>query len=138
MTTTRHRILRIARPAFALLAWAALTQAAVAAVPPTFRIEGLLRTTAGGPVSDGEYGMIIALYDAADAKQELYKEALVGVTVQGGHFTTAVGAFAPFDPKIFEDAQALWLGVAVGKDPEMPRVPFSNSTISPAWTLSRP
>ncbi len=98
---------------------------ALAALPSTFRIEGFLRTAGGGPVADGEYGMIVALYDAKDAPAELYKEALVGVTVGSGHFSTAVGAFNPFDPKIFEEAQALWMGVSVGKEAEMPRVPFA-------------
>lgn len=112
-------------PAALLCALSALlVPSLVWAVPVTLPVQGLLRSQGGGPVSDGGYAMKFSLYDAADAQQPLWTWTDVGVNVEGGLFERVLGAAIdapPLDSSLFVDHDALWLGVKISVDPELPR-----------------
>ncbi|MEY3015633.1 MAG: hypothetical protein RIT45_4368 [Pseudomonadota bacterium] len=91
-----------------------------AAVPTTTTLEGTLLATAG-PAADGDYALTLTLWDAAEAGKAVWSEQQT-VKVVGGRFVVALGAKSALDPKVF--GIALWLGVQVGAEPELPRQPL--------------
>ncbi|MBM4345964.1 MAG: hypothetical protein FJ100_21530 [Deltaproteobacteria bacterium] len=104
----------------------AVPLAAPAVAPPALVAQGLLRTVGGGPVPDGDYGLLVKLYPDKDATQELWKELFVSVKVQGGLFAIMLGQDGnnPLPDELFTKLQARWLGVQVVPDSqELARVP---------------
>ncbi len=102
-------------------------QVAAAAELP---IQAALRTAAGGAVADGNYLIFAALYDSADAKDPVWNVVIKQVPVHAGSLNVVLGVDGG---KALADAtiaggKALWIGVAVGQDPELPRAP-----LRPAW-----
>ena len=100
-----------------------------AAVPvlaaPSLTVEGVLRGAGGGPVVDGKYTIVVRIWDAAEAGAELYKEILLAVPIQGGHFHAAIGLSEPGNPLpegLFAEHPSTWIGVQIPDDPELPRV----------------
>lgn len=98
----------------------AAPEPARAAVPGLMAIEGVLRTTDGGPAVDGAYELKFALYAAETGGAPVWQESTITVAVKGGLFRTALGEKAAIDPKITANG-SLWVGVAVAGDPELPR-----------------
>ena len=93
---------------------------AEAAVPGAAWFEGALRSAGGTPAADGAYKITFSIYASAQNGVALWQEANVDVQVAGGAFVYALGSKTPLDPKVLSGA--LWLGVQVGSDPELPRV----------------
>lgn len=117
------------RPRFATLALGlGLLSGAVCATPnalaATMHAQGALLTTAGGPVADGNYVLVASLYEAADAQAPAWQELLNQVPVQAGGFDVALGAVTPIPDALLSGGKPLWLGVQVGGEPELPRVPL--------------
>jgi cysteine-rich repeat protein len=112
---------------FIALVFAALVLApamsSFAAVPATIAMQGVLQTTGGAVVADGTYGVTLSVYASKGAKQPVWSN-VVPVVVSGGYFSHALGSIKPFDTKLLDVANVQWLGVAVAKDPELPRVPL--------------
>jgi hypothetical protein len=106
-----------------LFAW--LTAALVLLATPawasdaTLLFEGTLSTTGGGPASDGDYTLTFALYDAVDGKTALWTET-AKVAVAGGRLHHVLGGTTALDAGIAAKG-ALWLGVTVASEPELPR-----------------
>ncbi len=96
---------------------------AAAAVPPLTTVEGVLRGAGGGPVADGDYKLAFALYAAASGGTPLWQQAAAAVTVQSGGFEVTLGQAAPLDAKLLAGG-ALWLGVSVEGEAELPRRPL--------------
>ncbi len=96
------------------------------AKPIVMAVDGALRTASGGPVSDGDYALSLALYTDKSGGQPVYLENLAA-KVKASAFHVELGSADPFkklDDALFLGMKALWLGVRVGVDPELPRVPL--------------
>lgn len=110
----------------AALGFAALVgqvPAARAAAPETVAVEGLLRSAAGAPAADGSYALTFALYPAASGGTALWYEGPLDVKIVGGVMSVALGTKTPIDAKVLATG-ALFLGVQVASDPELPRQPL--------------
>jgi hypothetical protein len=105
---------------FQALALAALGVAATAraAVPQLVPVEGVLND-GSGPVS-GDVSLHFAIYDSALGGTPLWLEDQT-VNVQSGAFVAYLGLVEPLTLDLFRDSPALWLGVRVEADSEMPR-----------------
>ena len=98
--------------------------AALPALAVPLSTQGTLRSQGGGPAADGAYVMVFSLYDSDTAKAPLWQEIQLKVTVAGGLFNTLLGAEgskSPVPEVLFAAHPQLWIGVAVGSDPELPR-----------------
>ncbi len=93
------------------------------AMPLQLGAEGRLTAAGGGPIADGKYGLVVSLYDAKDAVESLWSEAIVGVTVASGMFVVSFGN----NPKnvltveLFAKQAEVWLGVSVDGEQELTR-----------------
>ena len=92
-----------------------------AAVPNLTAVQGLLQTAGGGPTADGDYTLSFALYPSFSAAQPVWSENGVAIAVKSGFFTWNLGTNEPLKPTLFAATSALWLGVKIGSDPELPR-----------------
>ena len=113
----------------ALVAVGLWSSPAAAAVPNAISVEGaLLSGGAPGGVVDGAYTLTFSLYDSEAAQQALWKEIHLAVKVTGGRFSAQLGSVDPvnnaFPVGALLTQPEVWLGVAVGADPEMPRERF--------------
>lgn len=89
----------------------------VGATPPrTLDYQGVLEAAQGGPVADGDYSMVFALYAVPTGGTAIWSEPHT-VTVSGGRFDVVLGSITALDGLLFEDPY--WLGLTVGADPEM-------------------
>ncbi len=102
---------------------------AAQAKPLVLAVQGHLRTASGGPVSDGDYGVAVALYETDKAPAPMYLEKFLGVAVKGGLFALELGSSDP--TKQLDDSLlgavagkpvAGFVAVQVGSDSELPRV----------------
>jgi hypothetical protein len=86
----------------------------VAAAPSTRNItyQGILENSGGNPLT-GPYSMTFRLYNVTSGGTALSTDTH-SITADKGLFTTQL----TFDPS-YINGQALWLGITVGKDPEM-------------------
>ncbi len=111
------QFLTITCVAAALLAHPGETSAA------SLPLQGALRTAGGGPVADGAYVIFVKLYDAADAQNYLWEDALTGVQVSGGLFHVVLGTndAKPLADALLTSGAPLWIGVQVSSDPELSR-----------------
>lgn len=129
-----HRSFRLA-PLPLVLVLLVVAAPAQAAQPKVLLVQGALFSEGGGPVSDASYGMTFAFYDGKDeAAKQLYAEANPGVKVAGGLFTALIGSvlpnFNPLPADLFAKNPDIWIGVAVGGDPELPRVRIATVAFS--------
>lgn len=100
--------------------------AAWAVVPSTVGLDGRLQSAAGGPVADGEYAVTFALYDASDSKAALWSEQVPKLAVKSGAFAYDLGATKALDQAVLGGSKGVWLGVAVGVEPELPKTPLQS------------
>lgn len=97
------------------------------ATNPQLLFQGqLLSPATGQPVADGAYNITFSLYNVSSGSGPLWTEnKQVGAT--SGLFATMLGNAAPLNSDIF-NGQSLFLGIAVGGDPEAtPRQPLGYS-----------
>lgn len=110
---------------------------ALCAPPEAITVQGLLRTD-GGPAVDGEYAATFSLYDSAttDGQTLLWSKVLnaPGVAVVDGRFSVVFDVSAT----IFAEQDAVWLGVQVGSEPELPRTRLGSTPMALAalWAQS--
>ncbi len=116
----------------AALIAATATVVASSAVAATLPLTGALRSAAGGPVADGEYILFASLYDAVDAPAAQWSAVVKNVNVTSGSFHAVLGLPATIElgDALFLAGKPMWIGIAVGNDPELPRlqlgpVPFA-------------
>ena len=104
-----------------------LAPSVLAAVPMEMPLQGVVRDNAGNP-ANGEFEVTFALYPSEDATPA---EALwwntQSITVNDGRFLTRLGEGKPLDPADFSSGQALWLGMAIENEDELPRRPLGSS-----------
>jgi hypothetical protein len=96
---------------------------ASATVSDYIPVGGVLADLDGEPL-EGSYGMTFALYNAADATTPLWSETYAAVEIEGGLFTVYLGSVTALDFGALILAPELWLGVTVGTDSEMDRIPL--------------
>ena len=106
-----------------IVALCLLVTPAIGATPSTVLFEGVLTAT-GGPASDGDYPLRFRIYADQSAKVPLWSEGPVSVTVQGARFDVALGNVQPLDLAALATATTPQLGVQVGDEPELPRLPL--------------
>jgi hypothetical protein len=115
------------RPTLFTLALSLLPAAALAAVPATMAVDGIVLTQAGSAAPDGKYGLLVRLYDGpAQDANELWKEFWLAVPVKGGAFHLNLGtvdAKNPLLPSLF-GAPGVHMGVQIDNEPELARVPL--------------
>jgi len=117
------------RPSLLVLAAtvaALLTPIGAAASSPnlTLAVQGQLATQAGTPVADGKYALGLTIHDASSAGTLLFDEKFLGIEVKGGLFALSLGATTTKLPETVFDGSIRWMGLSVGGDPELPRVPM--------------
>ncbi len=125
-----------------------LAAPAQAAAPAVLGVQGALLNAGGGPVVDGKYALTFALHDAAEGGKTLWTEVHTGILVTAGRFGALVGEKdidKPLPVAAFATSEALWMGVQVYDEPELPRVrlvatPFAVEAVhaASADTLSKP
>jgi hypothetical protein len=93
---------------------------AIEVVPHNINIQGVLRNVAGDVVT-GTYSMKFSLYDAGTGGTVLCQN-ISNLTVTGGVFNTSVTCLA----SAFINRTAVWLGITVGADAELERVPLAS------------
>lgn len=59
--------------------------------------QGLLTDLSDNPVADGDYGLVLSLYDAASGGSLLWTETQSSVAVTGGRFSIQLGAVTSLD-----------------------------------------
>ena len=122
----RHaRSVLIAAMTLVLFAGTLFCSAAVAAPLGTMVLEGQLRTVAGSAVPDGDYTLKVSLYAGKQDLKSLHSE-LIATKVTGGGFTVAIGLAAALKPEMFADGSAAWVGIQVGTEAELPRLPLNH------------
>ncbi len=106
---------------FALLALATATTASAEPID-SMSIQGYLADLSGIPL-DGDVDVIANLYSDAAGTAVVHSQTLV-VPVDQGFFTAMLTAI---DLDIFRDHPELYLGLAVGTDPEMDLLPVTTT-----------
>lgn len=102
---------------------AVLSSPALASAQP-IALHGALRSNGGGPVADGDYVVFVRIYDGEKATKPVWQDTFTPVKIAGGMFSVRLGSGAQtVDGKVL-DGSARWIGVQVGADPELPRVPL--------------
>ena len=115
MTRTRATLLAVPL-ALLLFAVPALAQ-------KHLMVEGMLRT-GGGQVLDGTFDITYSLYaDPGDAAA-VWEETHFGHEVTAGFFQARLGTETSLDPSLFTLHPAMWLGVTLAGQPELPRTPL--------------
>ncbi len=97
---------------------------ALAVVPSTSSVEGVLTTASGGPAADGNYVLSFAILDA-QAGKAVWSEGPVNVASKGGLFGYALGSATPLTAGVLSGDR--WLQVQVGADPALPTIPLRSS-----------
>ena len=119
--------MRARRLGMAVLAAATLLAAeAVAAIPSTVVIEGVLTSSGGGAAADGTYDIVFSVHDAKTSGTLLWSET-AKVASKGGRFHHALGSVKPIDAGKLVAAAKNWLGLKIGTDPELPRQPLHSA-----------
>jgi len=103
---------------------------AIATPLGTMSLEGQLLTIAGSPVPDGDYTLKVSFYKSKQDLKALHSET-AQVKLVGGGFTVTLGVAQPLKSAIFGDGEAAWVGIQVGTDPELPRLPVNH--VAYAW-----
>lgn len=115
-TSVRHSVLAAL---IAMLAVIMLPGIIQAQIPRLISHQGLLTDATGQPIADGDYSLVIKLFDAAAAGNQVYEETQ-SVTVTRGLFNLIIGLNTPLTGVNFE--QSLWLETTIaGAAPFTPR-----------------
>lgn len=98
------------------------------AIPKQFDYQGVLKTSAGGTVPDGNYPMTFKIYNEPTSGTALWTEAQT-VAVANGIFSVHLGNSTPITGVPFDRVH--FLGIALGAEPELlPRTMLTPSPYS--------
>lgn len=109
---------------FGAAAAMAVAAPAYADLGETIGVQGRLLSAGGAPVPDGDYGMTLSFYKNKLDDKAVYVDVKAAVKVSGGMFSLQVGGSTPLNTAVFKAADAAWVGLQVGSDAELPRVPL--------------
>ncbi|MSQ82892.1 MAG: hypothetical protein EXR77_08245 [Myxococcales bacterium] len=123
-------IRRAALAAVAGVLSAAGASVAAAAVPATVAVHGALLAVGSGPAADGNYIALFRLYDKEVGGTAAWFEGPLDLMVKNGQFHYVLGSKTPLSPATLAAMPQVWLGVQVGLDPELPRVPLHSTVFA--------
>lgn len=86
------------------------------------QVHGRLASTGGGAAPDGHYLATFALYEVEKAGTPFWSEPNQQLKVSGGTFHYALGSAKQISPALLASKKAVFVGLKLGLDPEMPRV----------------
>lgn len=89
-------------------------------------IQGVLRTSEGTAVSNGEYDLTFRIYNVASGGTALWTETQNNINVKGGIYSVILGAV---EPLTISFSERYYLGVSVGGGSEL--IPRAQLTSSP-------
>jgi hypothetical protein len=93
--------------------------------PPEIPLQGRLTDAAGAPI-DGDVEVRFAIYATEAGGEALFSESQI-IHTEGGELVTSIGAMSALELAMFRDHGELYLGIAVGSEPEMtPRFPLGS------------
>ncbi len=114
---------------FAVLALIALTPSLYGDVPNTISYQGILATSTGDLVPDGNYDLQFKLYDAETGGSVLWQELHSNVPVVEGRFHVILGTITSLTSVPFD--ATYWLGIMVEPpSTELPRIQLTSSAYS--------
>ena len=83
----------------------ALVVPAFGQVPNTISYQGLLTTTSGAPIPNGDHGLQFDLYDTSSGGTSLWTETYASLSIQQGSYKVILGSVnplsIPFDRKLY-------------------------------------
>ncbi len=97
-----------------------------AAAKVTIGMRGVARSAAGGPISDGSYGIKVSFYEQHTGGQSLYTDVSPAVKVAQGLFVMRIGSFKDLDTSVLLSGKAAWLGISIAGEAELPRQPIEH------------
>ena len=110
-----------------LLLWSVVCTPLASQVPQKLHFQGILTTTGGVTVPDGQYQLTFRLYTSATTGSPVWTETQ-NVTVSSGIFSVELGTVMPLNLSF---DQPYYLGITVGSGSEMaPRIPLLGSPYS--------
>ena len=99
---------------------------AVAAIPNTVLVEGVLHATGGGAAADGDYAMTFSLVKGAN-DTTVWSEGPVQIKVASAVFVHALGSAKALDAALLAGTDALSLQIRIGEDPALPKQPLNSA-----------
>ena len=84
------------------------------AAPLRTWFEGVLRSSNGGPATDGDYDLTFAIYEGKAAKTAVWSSAKTKVKVANGQFAWLLGSAKALDANAIASLKDPWIGVQVG------------------------
>ncbi|MCB9739696.1 MAG: hypothetical protein H6747_10545 [Deltaproteobacteria bacterium] len=120
-----RRFVDRALPALGITAAGLFATPATAAPLKTLTLEGQLLTVAGSPVPDGDYIVRVSFYADKGAAKAEFSE-LTTVKLEKGGFVVTLGLSQALPAEALTGGTAGWIGIQVGSDPELPRLPISH------------
>ncbi len=99
---------------------------ALASVPQVVSIDGALRS-GGGVAPDGNYKIQFALYKDFSGGAALWNELASPVAVKNGTFSWQLDSVNALAPSLLANQPTIFVGVSVGDDPELPRLPLTST-----------
>ncbi len=107
-----------------------LLLAALAAPNGELPVQGYLTDASDQPI-EGQLSVVFTLYDAPTGGEAVWSDDMA-VAFDRGAFTTLLGSEAPLDLQLMADHAQLFLGVRIGGDDEMERMPVGHVPFA-AW-----
>jgi len=98
-------------------------------VPNLMTTQGVLRNLAGDVVN-GKYALTFRFWDAKVDGELLWSELQNNVAVTNGIYTVVLGKINPFQQSLFKDNAAIWMGISVEGEEELPRVRITSVAYS--------
>ncbi|MBI4700293.1 MAG: hypothetical protein HY744_03840 [Deltaproteobacteria bacterium] len=114
---SKHRTLRVLAAVVAALPAALVSAVSEAAVPGVIHQQGRLYDAGTGDPVTGDLSIVFAIYDSKLSPSPLWMEAH-SVGFEDGYFEVELASQLQFPGELF-DGSVRYLGVTVGKDPEM-------------------
>lgn len=114
---------------FATLVLVLLASSVQAEVPNTISYQGILATSGGEIVDDGNYDLTFRLYNAQTGGTQLWQEDHNNVPVFQGRFNVILGSLTSLVSVAFDEPY--WLGITVEPpSTELPRIRLTSSAYS--------
>ncbi len=112
----------------ALLALGTATTA-VAAIPTTIAVEGILQSSGGAAAADGLYNVTFGIYSDPVNGNPLWSEGPVQVAVKSGEFAYILGSTKALSAAVLSGT-GLYMSMQIGTDPELPRKPLGSEAFA--------
>jgi len=95
-----------------------LASFAVADIPQMLNYQGRLCDSQGNPIPDGEYVLTLTIYTDPTGTSDVWSCPEQTVQVTDGLFTYHIGEACALPHDFFAQYSSVWLGIAIGDEPE--------------------